>query len=313
MLSNFLVCINAVIPLFILLVIGYLVRRTGLLKDEEVHRFNHMVFLVFFPPLMFQNLYGNNDGFLPDGKLLLFAVPFILCVILLSIPLVKKIEKNPRSQGAMIQAVYRSNFILMGLPVAINIFGKGNVSQTALLIAVIVPMYNVVSVIILESFRGSKPDIGQILKKVATNPIILGAVAGILAILLGIPLPKPIATTVEWMADVTTPMALILLGASFDITTVKGQKRNLVFCILMRLLVVPAVGLSLAALLGFRGVEFVALIAMLATPMAVSSYTMADSMDSDGELAGNCVIFSTPLSCITLFFWLFLFKSLGMF
>ena len=313
MLSNFLVCINAVIPLFILLVIGYLVRRTGLLKDEEVHRFNHMVFLVFFPPLMFQNLYGNNDGFLPDGKLLLSAVPFILCVILLSIPLVKKIEKNPRSQGAMIQAVYRSNFILMGLPVAINIFGKGNVSQTALLIAVIVPMYNVVSVIILESFRGSKPDIGQILKKVATNPIILGAVAGILAILLGITLPKPIATTVEWMADVTTPMALILLGASFDITTVKGQKRNLVFCILMRLLVVPAVGLSLAALLGFRGVEFVALIAMLATPMAVSSYTMADSMDSDGELAGNCVIFSTPLSCITLFFWLFLFKSLGMF
>ncbi len=313
MLSNFLVCINAVIPLFILLVIGYLVRRTGLLKDEEVHRFNHMVFLVFFPPLMFQNLYGNNDGFLPDGKLLLFAVPFILCVILLSIPLVKKIEKNPRSQGAMIQAVYRSNFILMGLPVAINIFGKGNVSQTALLIAVIVPMYNVVSVIILESFRGSKPDIGQILKKVATNPIILGAVAGILAILLGITLPKPIATTVEWMADVTTPMALILLGASFDITTVKGQKRNLVFCILMRLLVVPAAGLSLAALLGFRGVEFVALIAMLATPMAVSSYTMADSMDSDGELAGNCVIFSTPLSCITLFFWLFLFKSLGMF
>ena len=313
MLSNFLVCINAVIPLFILLVIGYLVRRTGLLKDEEVHRFNHMVFLVFFPPLMFQNLYGNNDGFLPDGKLLLFAVPFILCVILLSIPLVKKIENNPRSQGAMIQAVYRSNFILMGLPVAINIFGKGNVSQTALLIAVIVPMYNVVSVIILESFRGSKPDIGQILKKVATNPIILGAVAGILAILLGITLPKPIATTVEWMADVTTPMALILLGASFDITTVKGQKRNLVFCILMRLLVVPAVGLSLAALLGFRGVEFVALIAMLATPMAVSSYTMADSMDSDGELAGNCVIFSTPLSCITLFFWLFLFKSLGMF
>lgn len=313
MLSNFLVCINAVIPLFILLVIGYLVRRTGLLKDEEVHRFNHMVFLVFFPPLMFQNLYGNNDGFLPDGKLLLFAVPFILCVILLSIPLVRKIEKNPRSQGAMIQAVYRSNFILMGLPVAINIFGKGNVSQTALLIAVIVPMYNVVSVIILESFRGSKPDIGQILKKVATNPIILGAVAGILAILLGITLPKPIATTVEWMADVTTPMALILLGASFDITTVKGQKRNLVFCILMRLLVVPAAGLSLAALLGFRGVEFVALIAMLATPMAVSSYTMADSMDSDGELAGNCVIFSTPLSCITLFFWLFLFKSLGMF
>jgi predicted permease len=311
--SNFFVCINAVIPLFCLLVIGYIVRRTGLLKDEEVHRFNHMVFLVFFPPLMFQNLYGNNDGFLPDGKLLLFAVPFILCVIALSIPLVKKIEKNPKSQGAMIQAIYRSNFILMGLPVTINIFGKGNVSETALLIAVIVPMYNVISVIILESFRGGKADGKEMVKKVATNPIILGAVAGILAVVLHITLPTPIATVVEWMSDVTTPMALILLGASFDITTVKGQKRDLVFCLIMRLLVVPGIGLSLAALLGFRGVQLVALIAMLATPMAVSSYTMADSMDSDGELAGNCVIFSTPISCLTLFFWLFLLKSLGLF
>lgn len=313
MFSNFVVCINAVIPLFALLVIGYIVRRTGVLKDEEVHRFNHMVFLVFFPPLMFQNLYGSNEGFLPDGKLLLFAVPFILCVIAVSIPLVKAIEKNPKTQGAMIQAIYRSNFILMGLPVTINIFGKGNVSETALLIAVIVPMYNVISVIILETFRGRRADYKEILKKVATNPIILGAAAGILAVLLHITLPAPIATTVEWMADATTPMALILLGASFDITTVKGQKRNLILCIVMRLLVVPGIGLSLAALLGFRGVQFVALIAMLATPMAVSSYTMADSMDSDGELAGNCVIFSTPLSCLTLFGWLFLFKSLGIF
>lgn len=313
MFSNFVVCINAVIPLFALLVIGYIVRRTGVLKDEEVHRFNHMVFLVFFPPLMFQNLYGSNEGFLPDGKLLLFAVPFILCVIAVSIPLVKAIEKNPKTQGAMIQAIYRSNFILMGLPVTINIFGKGNVSETALLIAVIVPMYNVISVIILETFRGRRADYKEILKKVATNPIILGAAAGILAALLHITLPAPIATTVEWMADATTPMALILLGASFDITTVKGQKRNLILCILMRLLVVPGIGLSLAALLGFHGVQFVALIAMLATPMAVSSYTMADSMDSDGELAGNCVIFSTPLSCLTLFGWLFLFKTLGIF
>lgn len=313
MFSNFLVCINAVIPLFCLLVIGFIVRRADILKDEEVHRFNHMVFVVFFPPLMFQNLYGSSEGFLPDGRLILFAVLFILAVIALSIPLVKRIEKNPRSQGAMIQAVYRSNFILMGLPVAINIFGKGHVSDVALLIAVIVPMYNVVSVIILESFRGRKPDIRQIVRKVATNPIILGALAGILAVALHITLPSPVAAAVEWMADATTPMALILLGASFDISTVKGQKRNLVFCILMRLVIVPAAGLSLAALLGFRGVPFVGLIAMLATPMAVSSYTMADNMDSDGELAGNCVIFSTPLSCLTLFGWLFLFKTLGMF
>lgn len=115
------------------------------------------------------------------------------------------------------------------------------------------------------------------------------------------------------MASVATPLALVILGASIDFKSIRKCGRNLVACVAARLVIVPAIGLTAAALLGFRDIAFVTLIAMFAAPTAVSSFTMAQSMDSDGQLAGNCVIFSTAFACFTMFLWIFLFKNLGMF
>lgn len=313
MLGNFIVCVNAVIPLFIFLVIGALVRRFGILNEEEVHRFNRMVFIVFFPPLMFENLYVADIKNAFDIKLVAFAAIYVLCVYFLSFPAVYKLEKNGRSRGAMIQGIYRSNFVLMGLPLAINIFGKGSASETAALIMIVVPLYNILAVITLEYFRGGHVGVGDIIKNIFKNPIIIGALAGIVALLLHIKLPGAVSSIISDMSSVTTPMALILLGASFDIGSVAKKSRDLVMVLFARLVIVPGIGLALAYAFGFRGQAFVALLAMLATPAAVSSYTMAESMDSDGELAGNIVIFSTPIACLTLFLWLFLFKSMGAF
>ncbi len=313
MLQNFLVCLNAVVPLILYLVVGMLIRKFNILTEKDVRKFNRMVFVAFFPALMFENLYSADISESFDLPLIIGACLFVLVVFGTAWVLVCRIEPNNRSRGAMIQAIYRSNFVLMGLPVAENVFGHGNVSSTAALIMFIVPLYNVLAVVLLEYFRGGKANLRDVAKKVATNPIILGAVAAIVAIVLHIHVPEAINDTISGMCNATTPMAMILLGASFQFSSVKGNPRNLAICVSGRLLVVPAVGLTLATLLGVRGVELVSLIAMLAAPPAVSSYTMAEAMDSDGELAGNAVIFATPLSCITMFLWLFLFKSLGMF
>ncbi|MBQ6583469.1 MAG: AEC family transporter [Mogibacterium sp.] len=313
MLSNFLICLNAVIPLTLYLVIGYAVRRFGLLSGPEVRRVNHMIFIVFFPPMMFENIYGADIGQVLDWKLIGFGIGFILFEYFLITLFVRRVEKDPKSRGAMIQAIYRSNFVLMGLPIAMNIFGKGNVSVTAMMIMFVVPLFNVLAVFTLEYYRGGRANYLDMVKKICQNPIILGAIAGILALVLHIQVPAPLLKVIGGMADATTPMALILLGASFNIQSVQRDRRNLSICLIGRLIVIPAIGLTLAVLLGIRGVGFVTLIAMLAAPTAVSSFTMAESMDSNGELAGNAVIFSTPISCVTLFLWLFLFKSLGMF
>lgn len=313
MLQNFLVCLNAVVPLILYLVVGMMIRKFNILTEEDVRKFNRMVFVALFPALMFENLYSADISEAFDLPLIIGACLFVLAVFGMAWVLVCRIEPSDRSRGAMIQAIYRSNFVLMGLPVTENIFGHGNVSSTAALIMFVVPLYNVLAVILLEYFRGGKANPKDVAKKVVTNPIIVGAMTAIIAIVFHVHVPESINQTISGMCNATTPMAMILLGASFQMSSIKGSHRNLAICVSGRLLVVPAVGLTVAALLGVRGVEFVSLIAMLAAPPAVSSYTMAEAMDSDGELAGNAVIFATPLSCFTMFLWLFLFKSLGLF
>lgn len=313
MVHNFIVCLNAVIPLVLYLMVGMLIRKYNILTAEDVRKFNRMVFIALFPALMFENLYSADISEAFNFRLILGACLFVLAVFTLSWALVCRIEPSDKSRGAMIQAIYRSNFVLMGLPVAENVYGKGNVSITAALIMFVVPLYNFLAVILLEYFRGGKANLRSVAKKVITNPIILGAMAGIICIVLKIHIPTGINQAVSGMCNATTPMAMILLGASFQLSSVHTGMRNLIICILGRLVVVPAIGLTLAAILGVRGVALVSLIAMMAAPPAVSSYTMAEAMDSDGELAGNAVIFATPISCCTMFIWLFIFKSMSLF
>lgn len=313
MFNNFLICINAVIPLIIYLFAGYAVKRSDLLTNEEVRRVNRMIFIVFFPMLMFDNLYHADIRQAFNPKLILFACGFVLLSHIITSVFVIKKEPSDKRRGAMIQAIYRSNFVLMGLPVVTGIFGKDNAAGTATLIMFVVPLYNILAVITLEYFRGGKAGITDIVKKVAVNPIIIGAAAAIAAIALHIKVPAAVDSVITGMSASTMPMAMILLGASFDIKALHADKRNLAICLIGRLIIVPAAGLSAAAMLGFRGTEFVSLVAMMGASTAVSSFTMAEGMDSDAELAGNAVILSTPLSCVTIFLWLFLFKTLGIF
>lgn len=313
MLGNLIICFNAVLPLMIYLLIGFLVRKFNILDGEEVKRVNHMIFIVFFPALMFENLYSSNIRESIDMRLELYGVTFLMVMFGLTWAFVHRIVKSDRTRGAMIQAIYRSNFVIMGLPITINIFGKGNAAATAALIMVIVPLYNVLAVITLEYHRGGRTSAGDMLIRILKNPIILGALAAIACMALGIQVPKQINSVISSMSETCTVMAMIILGASFSPQGVAAGKKNLIISLVGRLFVFPAVGLTIAALLGFRGQEFIALLAMLAAPPAVSSFTMAQSMDSDGELAGNAVVFATPLSCLTIFLWLFLFKTLGMF
>lgn len=313
MLSNFIVAAEAVIPMFIIIFLGVVIRKAGIISREQGKKFNKVVFLCCFGPLMFTNIYGKESTKAIDPKFIVFTLAVFFALYFLTVLVVLKVEKSPKSRGAMIQAIYRSNFIIMGLPVVQNVFGKGELAVTALIIAIVVPIYNVLAVFTLEIFRGGRPDLRDTLKNLMKNPIILGAVVGLLAVALNVNVPKVILSPVEMLADAATPFALLLLGVSFDFKTVSVEKRNLAICLVGRLIVYPAVGLIGGALMGFRGVELLTLVAMFAAPSAITSFTMAQQMDSDYELAGNCVIFSSLFSCFTMFMWILVLKSLGMF
>ena len=313
MLQNFIICVNAVIPSAIYLAIGVILKASGAISDKEVKRFTHVIFLALYPFMMFDNLYDRNLQENLDAGLIVYGIFITLLQLAVSWAFVCRIEKDNYQRGAMIQALYRGNFVLMGLPIAINLFGKGNVAPVAVVILFIVPIYNASAVILFEHFRGGRADILDLIKRIFTNPIIEGALAAILLMLLNIKLPETMHGAVTALSDATSPVALILLGAGLNIQAFRSDRRRIVICTLGKLIVFPALGIAGAVALGFTGVPLVALTIMLTTPVALASFAMASSMEGNGELAGELVVITTMLSCVTMPVWLFILKTAGLF
>lgn len=311
--ENFYIALNAVLPMFIMLFIGFAIRKLNILKESFLPQLNKLVFTLFFPFLMFNNIYGSDFGSVFNPKLLIFAVAAVAVVYMLSVGFTLIVEKSNYSRGAMIQAIYRSNFVLMGMPIVENIFGEDKLGMTAVLITVIVPMYNILAVITLEIFRGNKINFLKILKGIATNPLIIGSLAGVLAVAFNLKLPQTINSVISDTAGAATPIALMVLGASVTFKSIKNCRKNLVICITARLVAVPALCLTAASLLGFQGVDFVSLIGLFCSPCAVSSFTMSQQMGSDHELSGATVVFTSMTACFTMFLWIFFFKQLNFF
>ena len=313
MLNNLIVAISAVVPIFVLMSIGAVIKWRRWLNEEELAHMNRMVFRVFFFCMMFYSLYTSDPSNSLRPRLMLFGVCGVLTVFALSMWLVPKVEPENRRRGVIVQALFRSNFVLMGVPIVANIFGDQNIAVATAMIAVIIPMYNILGVVALETFRGGSFKLMPIFVEVMKNPMILGAIAGALCMLAGIKIPAPVLKPIGQISAATTPVALLILGASFKLGATHEHRRQLIGAVTGRLIVVPGILLAIAIALGFRGVELVTLIGTFCTPCAVVSYAMAQQLGGDAELAGSCVVFSSAFACLTIFCWIFLFKTLGFF
>lgn len=196
--------------------------------------------------MMFYNIYTTDIAETFRPHLMLFGALGVLASALIGGIIICLLEKSNKRRGAMIQAIFRSNFVIMGIPIISNIFGDDQLAIPTMMIAIIVPIYNIVSVFILETFRGGHFYLPGILLGVLKNPMILGAICGTIFLVLGIPLPKVILKPVSQLAAATTPMALIILGASFKAGSYHEHLPQLVGCVLGRLIIVPTIMLSLA-------------------------------------------------------------------
>ena len=313
MLQNFIICVNAVIPSAIYLIIGITLRLGKVVTEKEVRKFTHMVFVALYPFIMFDNLYGKNISEHLNLRLGLYALGFTFMQLLISWVFVCRIEKDDFERGAMIQALYRSNFVLMGFPIAVNLLGKGNVTAVAIIMMLVVPFYNASAVIVFETFRGGRIDYRDMLKRILTNPIIDGGIAAFIVMMLGIKLPSAIEGTVGALSDATSPIAMILLGAALNIRGFSSDKKRIAICTIGKLLVFPCAGIAGAVLIGLTGAELIAVTLMVAAPVALASYAMASSMGGNGELAGELVVMTTIVSCFTIPLFLFILKTNGLF
>ncbi len=313
--SNFLFSINVTIPIFLVMVIGYFLRRIGMLNDNFVSVSNKFNFAVTLPVLVYKDLASVDILEVFDIKYVLF------CAIATSVgfwgswAVAKLTLKDKSLRGAFTQASFRSSAAVMGLAFIQNIYGAS--AMGALMIIGAGPLYNIYSVIVL-TFEGDygegERDTGKIKQaavNIAKNPIIIAIVLGVLVALLGNPMPVIVTSTVETVAKMATPLALIGLGAGFEGRKALKKIKPTLGASFIKLIAQAAIFIPLAAYFGFTGEKMVALAVMLAGPATPSCYVMAKSMKNDGVLTASIVVATTLLASITLTAWIFILRTVG--
>ena len=313
MLESFQVAFNAVMPLLLLLGVGWAAVRSGVTDRAFMNRLNTLNFKLFFPFLMFKNVYGAEPENLPTTALMITgAVSLLVLVALLMIVVPRIVKENPR-RGTIIQAIFRSNFIIYGIPLTTFVFGDGKASVCGIMVMIMVSMFNILSVVVLEYYRdGGKVRPGPLLLGIVKNPLLQGCVAGMLCYLLGIKLPVFLKEPVFALGSMASTLALVVLGANLQFAELKKNGRTITTVLLVRLLLLPLVMVPLAWLIGLRGVELFLILMIYGTPVATASYPMAQNMGGDGQLAGQLVFVSTVASLGTIFLFIFTMSQLGL-
>ena len=313
MLESFWVAVNAVSPFLILLGIGFLAVRTGLTDRAFMNRLNALNFKLFFPFLMFNNVYSAKPENLPSVTLMIagpLSVVVLIAALLVIVP--RLVKENPR-RGVIIQAIFRSNFIIYGIPLTTYVFGEERSSVCGMMIMIMVSLFNAASVIVLELFReGGKIHPKQLLLGIVKNPLLQGCFVGLLFYLLRIRLPAFIASPVSSLASIATTLAMIVLGANLVFGEIRKNRKAITAVLLVRLLLLPLIMVPLGWLIGLRGVELFLILMIFGTPIATASYPMAQNMGGDGELAGQLVFVSTVASLGTIFLFIYTMSRLGL-
>ena len=309
--DSLILSLEIVLPLFLLMALGYVIKLTGMMNETSVKQVNKVIFKIFLPLLVFCNIYNTEIAESFNSQLLLYAVSGVLIQFVLSLCLAVLLEKDNSRRGVMLQGMFRSNFVLFGIPISTALFGDTAAGLASILIAVIIPLYNVLAVISLELFNGKRPNIGKILFGIVTNPLIIGSVLGILFVVFQIPILTPIYDTMEDLSSISTSLAFVILSASYSFGDVGRYVKELVITLSAKLVVFPALFLGIALLLGFRDAPLAVLLTVFGAPIAVSSFTMAQQMGGDDKLAGQLVVFGSILSIGTMFLLIFFLKEMA--
>ncbi len=310
--ENLIIATNAVVPFMVYIMIGMIAVKAGLVKEPFLRELNGVIFRVFFPFIMFNNLYKADFSSMSGAFYVLFAIVATTAVAVLAFFLVPVFVKDNRRRGVISMDIFRSNSVLFALPLAANVLGDEASAKASILVVFLVPLYNIFSVIVLEYYRGGKVSASVITKNILKNPLIVGAIAGAIFNMLPITMPEALASPISSLAGLATPMALFVLGGTLKASNLKKNAFAIAVVTVTKLIVVPAILAFIMAQLHFGPVEFFSVFAMFATSVAAASFPMAQSMDADADLAGEIVVVTTLCSIVTIFCWILVLKNLGL-
>lgn len=312
--ENLIFSLNATIPIFLMMLLGMLFRKLGWMDEVFAAKMNKFVFLVPLPVLLFEQLATVDFSEVWDIKFILFC--FVVTAISITIStLISLLWKDRSVKGEFIQATYRSSAALLGIAFIQNIYGTAGMAP--LMIIGSVPLYNIMAVVVLSVFKPGnnsfdKALVKKTLKGIATNPIIIGIVAGFVWSALKLPMPLILHKTVSSIGATATPMGLMSMGATFEMKKATSKMKPTLVAVFMKLVGFCVVFLPMAALLGFRNEEMIAILVMLGSATTVSCFVMARNMGHEGTLSSGVIMMTTLLSAFTLTMWLDVLRSFGL-
>ena len=312
--ENLIFSLNATIPIFLMMLLVMLFRKLVWMDEVLAAKMNKFVFLVPLPVLLFEQLATVDFSEVWDIKFILFC--FVVTAISITIStLISLLWKDRSIKGEFIQATYRSSAALLGIAFIQNIYGT--VGMAPLMIIGSVPLYNIMAVVVLSVFKPGnnsfdKALVKKTLKGIATNPIIIGIVAGFVWSALKLPMPLILHKTVSSIGATATPMGLMSMGATFEMKKATSKMKPTLVAVFMKLIGFCAIFLPVAAMLGFRNEQLIAILVMLGSATTVSSFVMARNMGHEGTLSSGVIMMTTLLSAFTLTMWLDVLRSFGL-
>lgn len=312
--ENLIFSLNATIPIFLMMLLGMLFRKLGWMDEVFAAKMNKFVFLVPLPVLLFEQLATVDFSEVWDIKFIIFC--FVVTAISITIStLISLLWKDRSIKGEFIQATYRSSAALLGIAFIQNIYGTAGMAP--LMIIGSVPLYNIMAVVVLSVFKPGnnsfdKALVKKTLKGIATNPIIIGIVAGFVWSALKLSMPSILHKTVSSIGATATPMGLMSMGATFEMKKATSKMKPTLVAVFMKLVGFCAIFLPMAALLGFRNEEMIAILVMLGSATTVSCFVMVRNMGHEGTLSSGVIMMTTLLSAFTLTMWLDVLRSFGL-
>jgi predicted permease len=329
----FLFALNAVLPIIILFIFGYLLKHFKMFNDIFFSQLNKYIFRIALPVLLFYNIYAVNDLSNLNWVVIGFSVAGLFLIFFMALIWVLLFVKDSKQKGVILQASFRSNFALIGLPLAQALGSNQAIEMMSVLFAIAIPLNNIMAVISLSMFQKNefgKVNPKEIFVSVLKNPLIIAVFIGIIVVAIRsfIPLDSEnihvftienqlpfFYKVIQWISQTASPLALIALGGQFEISVIKKLKNQIISGTLWRIVIAPGLLLSIAYFMSLRYSQFddmfPALIALFASPVAVSSVIMAYEMDNDDQLAGQLVVWTCIGSVFTIFMIIVVLRSLG--
>lgn len=292
------------------MILGYYLKKVCLLSKKTVKEMNQLAFKILIPINLMQSIIKTDLNSVFDIYLIIFCVCCILIIVALSMIFVPILTKDRGKQASIVQGLNRTNYVLLAIPICESLCGSESIGVTALLVSIIVPILNLLAVFVLQYYCGNTTSIKQTIIEIFKNPMIIASVVGFLVQLLCIPIPGFLSSTINKLSDSATPIALIVLGATIELSNMKVNLKELVIFNILKLIIIPVIVVSISVLVfHYQGIVLSSILVLFAGPVAVSSFPMAEVMGADGKLAAE-IVFTTTIMCLfTLFIWIILLSS----